>query len=112
VAEHDSLGVAKPGAHPLETTARRTGIVNQPDPQPLDHDHQARRQRRPNLVVVNVAVHPHDLSVLPQFAQHAQPHEVARVQDQLGRTQPPRAFIGKPPPSPGQVRIRDDRDFD
>jgi len=68
------------------------------------------RQERLERGLVHVPVHREDRSERAQRLEHVLGHEVARVNDQVGRGELADASVGKPPRATGQMRVGEDRD--
>ena len=78
----------------LEPPARRAGVVDHPDAHAARLDDAARRQPRPQLGRVDVAVHGGDRRAERlEVVEHRAVIEVARVEDQVGGAQPGDAVV-------------------
>ena len=109
VAEHDGGAAGEAAAQALEPAGRRPRVVHHPDARAVRLHHPLRRQRAPQLRVVDVAVHGEDRR--PERLELREDpglQHVAAVQDEVGGAQALHARLGQPPAAARQVGVGDD----
>jgi hypothetical protein len=85
--------------------------VGHPDPSPLHLDDRLHREERLQRRLVRVPDDGrHRRPERPELLEERDRREVARVQDEVGRTQSLDARVRQPPLAARKVRVGDDRD--
>jgi hypothetical protein len=110
VAVHDGVTARKRRYQSLATPERGPRHVNHPDSNTLDLDDPALGQGLSQRGFVHVSDHSLDRSDLPELLEDRERDEVARVQDQVRRLQPPQTLRRQSPRTPRHMRVGDDCD--
>ena len=107
----DGVAAREQRREPRLPPHRRPRRVGHPDPDALEFDDALRREQRLQRRLVGVAGHRRERRPeRPQLLEEPERGEVARMQHEVGRTQPLHARRREHAPPAGQVRVRDDRD--
>jgi len=85
VTENDRVGSWKPAAQPRQPAAGGAGVVHDRDRHARHLHHGPRRQGRPHVRIIDVAVDSGHRTVGLKLAQHRERDEVAAMQDERCR---------------------------
>lgn len=107
---HDDVAPLEPRDEPLCPPGSSAGVVDDADPRARGLDNPRLGKQRSQRGVVDVAVHGLHRRERPQLLEHAQRHEVARVDDQIGRLELAQARVREPPRPARQMRVGENRD--
>ena len=111
MAEDDGVRIREGAAHPGQASARRAGVVDHADANAAGGDDGSLGQDIPQVEAVHVAVNRGDRR--PErvdLVEHVAGHEVACMDDEVGRRHPLPALVGQAPCAPRQVRVGEDGD--
>jgi hypothetical protein len=110
VAVDDGRTASKPGDQTRLAPCASSRVVYDAESRVPHLDDPFSRQERSERGLVHVPVHRDDRSERAQVFEHALGHEIARVDDQVGRGELTYAIVGKPPRASGQMRVGEDGD--
>ena len=108
VAVDDRLAAREPAGEPCLATGPRPGNVHEADPDTVHLDHLPLRERLAQGRLVHVPVHRLERAECAQLLEDGGRHDVAEVEDQVGRLAAPEALVGQPPRATREMRVGDD----
>lgn len=108
MTEDDGVGGRKASTQARQPPFGGTGIVRDRDGSPVDLDLQLGRQRAPQRLLIDIAVHGvDDRTERSHFLQRRGREEVTGMDDRLGRGDQLDAALRQPPGSSGHVGVGD-----
>jgi hypothetical protein len=110
VTEDHGVRVREASAKALQSSLRRTGVVDHREGGAVEVQGERLGELAPQLRAVDVAVNRGDRGQLAQLGQRGDFAEVTGVDDQIGGPEDRDAFVGQPPLATRQMGVGDQRE--